>query len=120
MCGVSLYAYCLDFIDDRILTRARVRVIFDRSAGSIRKKEDSNSCISRGSNKLNDAGNRNCVVRLVEINQFLVGEWALERYLKFDVADGSFINIENDGWRELFCMLLFWHRAPGLVRDESG
>jgi len=68
MFKVSFHTGRLDFVQNRRLLRARIRVVGDLNAWPICKEEDSNSSISRGSNKLDYARYGNRVVRLVEIN----------------------------------------------------
>ena len=120
MCVISLDTDFLNLLDDRALLRTRVRIVIDRPAWSIRNEENGNPGLPGGSYEPGYAGYRNRIVCLVIVIHFLVGERGLKGQLKIGAADNGLIDIENYRRREIFGMLLSWHRAPGLVVDESG
>ena len=98
----------------------RIRIVVDLSARSISNKENCNPGLPGGSHETGHAGYGTRIVRLIIVVHFLVGERALKGQLKIGAADNGLIDIEDYRWREIFGMLLSWHRAPGLVVDESG
>lgn len=101
-----------EFLYDASLLWARIRIVIDQFARPIRNEEDCDTGIPRGCNELYDAGHRYRVMLSIKIVQLAIRKRAFERELKIDIADHSFIDIENDRGRKILGISLPGHCTP--------
>jgi len=109
-----------EVLNRRPLLRARIRVAGNPFARPIRDKEDSNSGLPRSCNKFDDAGDGNGDMRVGVLVHLHVRKRWFVTHLKIDITDHGLVDIENNRGRQVFAVLLYWHRTPGLIVDETG
>ena len=74
---------------------------------------------SRAANEFHDAGHRSGDMLAVPHFELPVGKRALEHDLEVDVIDDRFVDVENDGRRQVLSVCLTGHGRPGGVGDKS-